>query len=78
MADACLTAIGVETTAEAVGRHYGGRADGGLLDGWLAHTGDAADVPGVEVKTVPLLMSNVDATAAMARAALDLCGAPVG
>jgi LPPG:FO 2-phospho-L-lactate transferase len=42
------------------------------------HTGDAADVPGVEVKTVPLLMSDVDATAAMARAALDLCGAPVG
>ena len=35
MADACLTAIGVETTAEAVGRHYGGRAEGGLLDGWL-------------------------------------------
>jgi LPPG:FO 2-phospho-L-lactate transferase len=27
---------------------------------------------------VPLLMSDVDATAAMARAALDLCGAPVG
>jgi LPPG:FO 2-phospho-L-lactate transferase len=78
MADACLTAIGVETTAEAVGRHYGGRADGGLLDGWLVHTGDAADVPGVEVKTVPLLMIDVDATAAMARAALDLCGAPVG
>ena len=78
MADACLTAVGVETTAEAVGRHYGGRADGGLLDGWLVHTGDAADVPGVEVKTVPLLMSDVDATAAMARAALDLCGAPVG
>ncbi len=42
----CLTAIGVETTAEAVGRHYGARADGGLLDGWLVHTGDAADVPG--------------------------------
>jgi LPPG:FO 2-phospho-L-lactate transferase len=61
-----------------VGRHYDGRADGGLLDGWLVHTGDAADVPGVEVKPVPLLMSNVDATAAMARAALDLCGAPVG
>jgi len=26
MADACLTAIGVATTAEAVGRHYGARA----------------------------------------------------
>jgi LPPG:FO 2-phospho-L-lactate transferase len=78
MADACLTAIGVETTAEAVGRHYGARTEGGLLDGWLVHTDDRADVPGVEVRTVPLLMSDVDATAAMARAALDLCGAPVG
>jgi LPPG:FO 2-phospho-L-lactate transferase len=78
MADACLSAIGVETTAEAVGRHYGGRADGGLLDGWLVHTGDVAEVLGVEVRAVPLLMSDVEATAAMARAALDLCGAPVG
>ena len=77
MADACLTAIGVETTAEAVGRHYGARAEGGLLDGWLVHTADTADVPGAEVRSVPLLMSDVDATAAMARAALDLCGAPV-
>jgi LPPG:FO 2-phospho-L-lactate transferase len=78
MADACLTAIGVETTAEAVGRHYGGRARGGLLDGWLVHTGDAADVPGVDVRAVPLLMTDVETTAAMARTALDLCGVPVG
>jgi LPPG:FO 2-phospho-L-lactate transferase len=77
MADACLAAIGLETSAEAVGRHYGGRAEGGLLDGWLVHTGDTADLPGVEVRAVPLLMTDVDATAAMARAALDLCGAPV-
>ena len=42
MADACLTAIGVETTAEAVGRHYGARAEGGLLDGWLVHTDEPA------------------------------------
>jgi LPPG:FO 2-phospho-L-lactate transferase len=78
MADACLSAIGVETTAEAVGRHYGARADGGLLDGWLVHTGDRADVPGVDVREIPLLMSDVPATAAMGRAALDLSGAPVG
>src|ERR1700742_1304368 len=31
MADACLTAIGVETSAAAVGAHYGP----GLIDGWL-------------------------------------------
>jgi LPPG:FO 2-phospho-L-lactate transferase len=78
MADACLTAIGVETTAEAVGRHSGARADGGLLDGWLVHADDRADIPGVDVRSVPLLMTDVPATAAMARAALDLCGAPVG
>jgi LPPG:FO 2-phospho-L-lactate transferase len=76
MADACLTAIGVATSAEAVGRHYGARAEGGLLDGWLVDTADAgASVPGVEVRAVPLLMRDLDATAAMARAALDLAGA---
>ena len=74
MADACLAAIGVETSAEAVGRHYGARADGGLLDGWLVHTGDTADVPGVTVRAVPLLMTDVDATAEMARRALELAG----
>ncbi|HEY4420541.1 MAG TPA: 2-phospho-L-lactate transferase [Pseudonocardia sp.] len=78
MADACLTAIGVETTADAVGRHYGGRGEGGLLDGWLVHTGDTADVPGAEVRSIPLLMTDVDATAEMARRALDLAGAAVG
>jgi LPPG:FO 2-phospho-L-lactate transferase len=76
MADACLTAIGVETSAEAVGRHYGARSEGGLLDGWLVDTADAgATVPGVQVRDVPLLMTDVDATAAMARAALELAGA---
>jgi len=76
MADACLTAIGVETTAEAVGRHYGARRAGeGILDGWLVHTGDTASVPGVEVRAVPLLMSDVDATAAIVRAAFEVAGA---
>ena len=72
MADACLTAIGVETSAEAVGRHYGS----GVLDGWLVDTADAGTtVPGVEVRAVPLLMTDADATTAMARAALELAGA---
>jgi len=80
MADACLSAIGVPTSAEAVGRWYGARQDdgvpgGGVLDGWLVDTADAAStVPGVRVRAVPLLMSSLDATAAMARAALDLAG----
>ncbi len=76
MADACLSAVGVETSAEAVGRHYGARSAGGLLDGWLVDTVDeGARVPGVEVRAVPLLMHDRDAAAAMARAALDLAGA---
>ncbi|MEX2289304.1 MAG: 2-phospho-L-lactate transferase [Mycobacteriales bacterium] len=75
MADACLAAIGVRTSAEAVGCHYGDRSQGGLLDGWLVDTADAgASVPGVQVRAVPLLMTDLDATAAMARAALDLAG----
>ncbi|WP_089914604.1 2-phospho-L-lactate transferase [Lentzea albida] len=79
MADACLDAIGVETSAEAVGRLYGSRkcSDDGILDAWLVHTGDRADVPGVAVRAVPLLMSDVDATAQMARDALELAGVEV-
>lgn len=78
MADACLNAIGVETTAEAVGRHYGSRSasETGILDGWLVHSGDEAEVDGVTVRDVPLLMSDTDATAEMARAAFDLAGLP--
>lgn len=76
MADACLAAIGVETSTQAVGRHYGARSSGGLLDGWLVDTSDAgATVPGVRVRAVPLLMSDLPATTAMARSALELAGA---
>jgi len=74
MADRCLTAIGVETSAQAVGRHYGARADGGLLDGWLVHTGDTADVPGVATRAVPLLMTDPATTAQMVADAFDLVG----
>jgi LPPG:FO 2-phospho-L-lactate transferase len=76
MAEACLNAINVATTAEAVGRHYGPRKDGGLLDGWLIHTGDTATIPGVTVREVPLLMTGEPATTALANAALDLAGTP--
>ncbi|MTD55014.1 2-phospho-L-lactate transferase [Amycolatopsis pithecellobii] len=76
MADECLTAIGVETSAEAVGRHFGSRqtSEDGLLDGWLVASGESVHVPGVAVRAVPLLMTDVEATAAMARAALELSG----
>lgn len=74
MAETCLATIGVHSEAGAVGRHFGARSAGGLLDGWLVHTGDHATVPGVEVREVPLLMSDVAATARMAAAALELAG----
>jgi LPPG:FO 2-phospho-L-lactate transferase len=75
MADRCLPVVGVEVSAEGVGRHYGARPDGGLLDAWLVHTGDGASVPGVDVRAVPLLMSSSEATRDLARAALDAaCG----
>lgn len=74
MADVCLDTIGVETTAEAVGRMYGARSANGLLDAWMVHSEDTADVPGVEVARVPLLMTDRGTTAAMARTALELAG----
>jgi LPPG:FO 2-phospho-L-lactate transferase len=74
-ADACLAAIGVDSTAEAVGRHYGARTRGGLLDGWLVAEGDDADIPGVAVGHAPLLMTDPGATAAMVRAARKLVDA---
>ena len=74
MADKCLSAIGVETSAEAVGRHYGARGADGILDAWLVHSGETADVPGVAVRSTPLIMSDVDATAEMARAAFEAAG----
>ncbi|MGK4581123.1 2-phospho-L-lactate transferase [Kitasatospora sp. HPMI-4] len=73
MADKVLAAVGVETTAEAVARHYGSD----LLDGWLVDTADADAVEAVEAagitcRAIPLLMTDVEAAAAMARTALDL------
>ena len=72
MADECLSVIGVDTTAQAVGAHYGARSATGLLDAWLVHTGDEAEIPGVAVRSIPLLMTDPPTTAEMIRAALDL------
>jgi LPPG:FO 2-phospho-L-lactate transferase len=74
MADRCLPAVGVEVSAEGVGRHYGARGSGGLLDAWLVAPDDGATVPGVDVRQVPLLMSSPEATRALARSALDAAG----
>jgi LPPG:FO 2-phospho-L-lactate transferase len=73
MADACLAAIGVETTAIAVAAHYGA----GLLDGWLVDDQDKAAVDdprlaGIAVRALPLYMTDLAASAEIARAALSL------
>jgi LPPG:FO 2-phospho-L-lactate transferase len=73
MADACLAAIGVETSAVAVAAHYGPE----LIDGWLVDEQDkaATDDPvlaGIAVRAVPLYMRDVPSSAAIAQAAIDL------
>jgi LPPG:FO 2-phospho-L-lactate transferase len=77
MAHQLLTAIGVEVSAAGVGLHYGARSAGGVLDGWLVDTVDEAEVArvreaGLACAAAPLLMTSLEATTAMASAALDL------
>lgn len=77
MADACLAAIGVARSAEAVALHYGARRDGGLLDGWLVDGADAAAegplrAAGIATAALPLLMSDLEASARIADAAIGL------
>ncbi|MFD7557869.1 MULTISPECIES: 2-phospho-L-lactate transferase [unclassified Streptomyces] len=76
MADKVLAAVGVESTASAVALHYGT----GLLDGWLVDSADAdavaeVEAAGIACRAVPLMMTDVAATAEMARAALELAEA---
>ena len=68
-ADACLEAIGVASTSQAVAGLYED-----FLDGWLVSEGDAAPGPTgrLAVEARPLLMSSVEATADIAGAAVDL------
>ncbi len=73
MADACLAAIGVATSAVAVAAHYGPA----LLNGWLVDDQDkeAVDAPelgGIAVRARPLYMTDVAAAADIAGAAIDL------
>ncbi|WP_055478035.1 2-phospho-L-lactate transferase [Sphaerimonospora mesophila] len=69
MADACLTAIGVQTTAQAVLELYGSR----LIDGWLVAEQDkGVHLDGVTVEARPLLMDSPEATRDLAAAALGL------
>jgi len=68
-ADACLEAIGVESTTAAVAGLYED-----FLDGWLVSDEDAGflSTGRLTVEARPLLMSSVDAAADIAGAAVDL------
>jgi LPPG:FO 2-phospho-L-lactate transferase len=77
MADACLTAVGLETSASAVARHYGARADGGLVDAWLVDTADEGcvaevEAAGIRCLALPTMMTDVDATARIAESCLEV------
>ena len=74
MADECLSVIGVETSSQAVGRHYGARSGTGILDYWLISEDDHAEIPGMTVKSIPLLMSDPQASAQMVCAGLEIAG----
>lgn len=74
MADECLSVIGVESSSEAVGEHFGARSAVGILDGWLVHEGDDATIDGIDVRQAPLLMTEPATTAEMVRAGLQLAG----
>lgn len=75
MAHRLLPAIGVEVDAAAVGRHYGSRADGGVLDLWVMDSADAAstaalEADGLHVAVTGLIMSSPEATAEFIRLAV--------
>ncbi|MFE7845767.1 2-phospho-L-lactate transferase [Microbacterium sp. NPDC057407] len=75
MADVCLTAIGVETSASAVAGLYGARGDGGLLDAWLLAEedrglADEVAARGIRPSVVPLWMTDAAASAGIVEAAL--------
>lgn len=68
MAHRLLPVIGVEVDAAAVGLHYGARTAGGVLDGWVMDSADAASVDTLRQAGLPsvatdLMMSDPDATA---------------
>jgi LPPG:FO 2-phospho-L-lactate transferase len=77
MARQLLTLIGVPCTPAGVAGHYGSRSAGGVLDGWLVDSSDAAAVgevedAGIRCAAVPLWMTDPDTTADMVAAAIAL------
>lgn len=77
MADKCLQAIEVETSAAGIAAYYGPRSDEGLLDAWIVDEVDAASVAGIadlgiEAVATNTLMSEPGVAKALAQSALEL------
>jgi LPPG:FO 2-phospho-L-lactate transferase len=77
MAAQLLAAIGVPVSASGVARHYGARSSGGVLDAWLVDSADETEVDavtsaGIACRAVPLMMTDLEATAAMAEEAFSI------
>lgn len=77
MADQLLTGLRIEISAGGVARHHGARSSGGVLDGWLVDSADAAELgsiegAGIAARAVPLYMTDAEATAQLARDTLAL------
>ena len=75
MADACLTARGVDTSALAVAHYYGSRRDGGVIDGWLVDEVDAEALSALEElrirgRALPLWFRDRETSIAIAAAAV--------
>lgn len=73
MADACLAAIDVPSSAWGVAHHYGARPHGGLLHGWLVDDVDKeCAIDGLRVLARPLIMKDLESSKEIAAAALEL------
>jgi len=75
MAHKLLPAIGVEVDAAAVGRHYGVRSRGGLLDLWVVDGGDSSAAESLSADGQPtvatdLIMSSPAATSTFVQTAV--------
>lgn len=77
MADACLSAIGVPTTALGVAQHYGSRTGDGVLDGWVVDDADAAAVAdiealGIAARSMNTIFDDLEVTCDVARALISI------
>lgn len=76
MADACLAALDIPSSASAVGLHYGPRTTYGLLDTWLIAEEDSGlatefSKRGLHTLVRPLWMRDTETSVDLASAALD-------